>query len=80
GQQVRLDAVASVTASFAERSSMAYLDGTPVVAVEIKRSNGFSASSVAADVDAAMKPFAAKHPNVQIEEAYSTLGPIIDKY
>ncbi|NEH61830.1 efflux RND transporter permease subunit [Rhizobium ruizarguesonis] len=80
GQQVRLDDVASVTDSFAERSSMAYLDGKPVVAVEIKRSNGFSDSSVAADVDAAMKQFAAKHSNVQIEEAYSTLGPIIDNY
>ncbi|NEJ91979.1 efflux RND transporter permease subunit [Rhizobium ruizarguesonis] len=80
GQQVRLDDVASVTDSFAERSSMAYLDGKPVVAVEIKRSNGFSDSSVAADVDAAMKQFAAKHSNVQIEEAYSTIGPIIDNY
>ncbi|TAU93794.1 efflux RND transporter permease subunit (plasmid) [Rhizobium ruizarguesonis] len=80
GQQVRLDDVASVTDSFAERSSMAYLDGKPVVAVEIKRSNGFSDSSVAADVDEAMKQFAAKHSNVQIEEAYSTIGPIIDNY
>ncbi|CAN7749424.1 efflux RND transporter permease subunit [Rhizobium leguminosarum] len=80
GRQVRLDDVASVTDSFAERSSMAYLDGKPVVAVEIKRSNGFSDSSVADDVDEAMKQFAAKHPNVQIEEAYSTLGPIIDNY
>ncbi|MGO8598526.1 efflux RND transporter permease subunit [Rhizobium ruizarguesonis] len=79
GQQVRLDDVASVTDSFAERSSMAYLDGKPVVAVEIKRSNGFSDSSVAADVDEA-KQFATKHSNVQIEEAYSTLGPIIDNY
>ncbi|MGO7163114.1 efflux RND transporter permease subunit, partial [Rhizobium johnstonii] len=30
GQQVRLDDVASITDSFAERSSMAYLDGKPV--------------------------------------------------
>ncbi|QND18691.1 efflux RND transporter permease subunit (plasmid) [Rhizobium leguminosarum bv. trifolii] len=80
GQQVRLDDVASVTDSFAERSSMAYLDGKPMVAVEIKRSNGFSDSGVADDVDKAMKQFAAKHSNVQIEEAYSTLGPIIDNY
>ncbi|MGR9397153.1 efflux RND transporter permease subunit (plasmid) [Rhizobium leguminosarum] len=80
GQQVRLDDVASVTDSFAERSSMAYLDGKPVVAVEIKRSNGFSDSGVADDVDKAMKEFAAKHSNVQIEEAYSTIGPIIDNY
>ncbi|MBX4870048.1 efflux RND transporter permease subunit [Rhizobium bangladeshense] len=80
GQQVRLDDVASVTDSFAERSSMAHLDGKPVIAVEIKRSNGFSDSGVAGDVDTAMKQFAAKHSNVQIDEAYSTTGPIIDNY
>ncbi|TAU44090.1 efflux RND transporter permease subunit (plasmid) [Rhizobium leguminosarum] len=80
GQQVRLDDVASVTDSFAERSSMAYLDGKPVVAVEIKRSNGFSDSGVADDVDKAMKQFAAAHSNVEIKEAYSTIGPIIDNY
>ncbi|SCW88980.1 Multidrug efflux pump subunit AcrB [Rhizobium mongolense subsp. loessense] len=80
GQQVRLDDIASVTDSFADRSSMAYLDGKPVVAVEIKRSNGFSDSGVASDVDKAMKQFAAAHPNAQIDEAYSTVGPIIDNY
>ncbi|RFB81926.1 RND transporter [Rhizobium leguminosarum bv. trifolii] len=80
GQQIRLDDVASVTDSFAERSSMAYLDGKPVIAVEIKRSNGFSDSGVAAAVDQAVKAFAAKHSNAQIDEAYSTIGPIIGNY
>ncbi|OHV19160.1 efflux RND transporter permease subunit [Rhizobium sp. RMa-01] len=80
GQQVRLDDVASITDSFAERSSMAYLDGKPVIAVEIKRSNGFSDSGVAAAVDQAIKAFAAKHSNAQIDEAYSTIGPIIGNY
>ena len=80
GQQVRLDDVASITDSFAERSSMAYLDGKPVIAVEIKRSNGFSDSGVAADVDKAIREFAAKHSNVEIDEAYSTIGPIIGNY
>ncbi|EJC71599.1 cation/multidrug efflux pump [Rhizobium leguminosarum bv. viciae WSM1455] len=80
GQQLRLDDVASVTDSFAERSSMAYLDGKPVIAVEINRSNGFSDSGVADDVDKAIKQFASKHSNVQIEDAYSTIGPIIENY
>ncbi|MBX4924346.1 efflux RND transporter permease subunit [Rhizobium binae] len=80
GQQIRLDDIAIVTDSFAERSSMAYLDGRPVIAVEIKRSNGFSDSGVAENVDTAIKQFAAKHSNVQIEDAYSTIGPIIENY
>ncbi|MQB44978.1 efflux RND transporter permease subunit [Rhizobium sp. ICMP 5592] len=80
GQQVRLDDVASVKDSFASRTSMAYLDGKSVVAVEIKRSKGFSDSGVAAGIDTAMKKFAAAHSNVQIDEAYSTIGPIMDNY
>lgn len=80
GQQVRLDDIASVTDSFADRSSLAYLDGQPVTAVEIKRSNGFSDTGVAADVEKAMKHFAAAHPDVEIVEAYSTVGPILDNY
>ena len=80
GQQVRLDDVASVTDSFADRSSMAYLDGKPAIAVEIKRSNGFSDSTVAADVGTAISKFTAAHAYVRIDEAYSTIGPIIDNY
>ncbi len=77
---MRLDDIASVTDSFADRSSLAYLDGQPVMAVEVKRSNGFSDTGVAADVEKAMQQFAAAHPDVQIDEAYSTVGPILDNY
>ncbi|ACP23073.1 putative ACR/RND family transmembrane transporter (plasmid) [Sinorhizobium fredii NGR234] len=80
GQQVRLDDIASVTDSFADRSSLAYLDGQPVTAVEVKRSNGFSDTGVAAEVEKAMQQFAAAHPDVEIDEAYSTVGPILDNY
>ncbi|WP_349961996.1 efflux RND transporter permease subunit [Rhizobium sp. ZPR3] len=80
GQAARLDDIASVGDSFASRTSMAYLDGKPVVAVEIKRSKGFSDSGVAAAVDMAMKKFAAAHSNVQIDQAYSTIGPIMENY
>ncbi|WOS64228.1 efflux RND transporter permease subunit [Sinorhizobium fredii] len=80
GQQVRLDDIASVTDSFADRSSLAYLDGQPVTAVEVKRSNGFSDTGVSADVGKAMQEFAAAHPDVEIDEAYSTVGPILDNY
>lgn len=80
GRQIRLDEVASVTDSFAKWTSFAWLDGEPVIAVEIKRSNGFSDTGVAADVVAAIERFAADHPDVRIEEAYSTVGPIIGNY
>ncbi|MDQ0512092.1 efflux RND transporter permease subunit [Ancylobacter amanitiformis] len=80
GTLVRLDEIGNVTDSFSDRSSLAYLKGQPVVGVEIKRSNGFSDTGVAADLRAAMLTFAADNPDVEIIEAYSTVGPIIENY
>ncbi len=80
GKSVRLDQVAKVSDSFADRSSLAYLDGKPIIAVQVKRSNGFSDTGVYAALQAAMKQFAAENPDVQITEAYSTVGPIIENY
>jgi multidrug efflux pump subunit AcrB len=80
GTKVRLDEIGEVTDSFSERSSLAYLDGQPVIGVQVKRSNGFSDTGVAADIEAAVKEFAAANPDVEFTEAYSTVGPIIDNY
>jgi multidrug efflux pump subunit AcrB len=80
GHLVHLDEIGTVTDSFAERSSLAYLDGQPVIGVQVKRSNGFSDTGVAADIQAEVKAFAAANPDVEIVEAYSTVGPIIDNY
>lgn len=80
GQLLRLDEIGTVTDSFADRSSIAYLDGKPAIALEIKRSNGFSDTDVASAVQAAMQTFAAANPDVEITEAYSTIGPIIENY
>ncbi|MBX5090496.1 efflux RND transporter permease subunit [Rhizobium lentis] len=80
GALVRLDEIGTVTDSFADRSSIAYLDGKPVIAVEIKRSNGFSDTAVAAAIETTVKDFAEANPNVEIVTAYNTVGPIIENY
>ncbi|MCQ4630425.1 efflux RND transporter permease subunit [Shinella sp. CPCC 100929] len=80
GELVRLDEIGSVTDSFADRSSIAYLDGEAVIAVQVKRSNGFSDTGVAAAIETAMKDFSAANPDVEIVEAYSTIGPIVENY
>ncbi|MBB4351719.1 multidrug efflux pump subunit AcrB [Rhizobium cellulosilyticum] len=80
GNQIGLDEVGTITDSHARPTSLAFLDGKPVTAVEIKRSNGFSDTGVAKDVATKMKEFATAHPEVTIEEAYSTVGPVIDNY
>ncbi|WP_457588805.1 efflux RND transporter permease subunit [Ensifer canadensis] len=80
GDLVRLDEIGTVTDSFADRSSIAYLDGAPAIAVQVKRSNGFSDTGVAADIQTAMQAFAGAHPDIEIIEAYSTVGPIVENY
>jgi multidrug efflux pump subunit AcrB len=80
GALARLAEIGTVTDSFADRSSIAYLDGEPVIAVEVKRSNGFSDTGVAAAIEASMQDFAAANPDVEIVEAYSTVGPIVENY
>ncbi|TGQ04852.1 MULTISPECIES: efflux RND transporter permease subunit [unclassified Mesorhizobium] len=80
GSLVRLDEIGTVMDGFAERSSMAYLDGKPGIAVQVKRSNGFSDTGVASAIQAAVENFAAANPDVEIAEAYNTIGPIIENY
>ncbi|MBO9100899.1 MULTISPECIES: efflux RND transporter permease subunit [unclassified Rhizobium] len=80
GQSVRLDELGKVTDSFAERSSLAYLNGDRVIAVQIKRSNGFSDTAVAEDIQKEMKAFASQHPEVEIVDAYTTVNPVIENY
>ncbi len=80
GELVRLDEIGTVTDGFAERSSIAYLDGAPAIAVQVKRSNGFSDTGVATAVETAMRNFAAVNPDVEIVQAYSTVGPIVENY
>jgi Cation/multidrug efflux pump len=80
GQSVRLDEIATITDGFSGRASFAYLDGEPVIGVEIIRATGFSDIDVTEDVRAAMKAFAAANPHVEIREAYSTIGPTIENY
>ena len=80
GAVMRLEEIATVSDSFADRTSMAYVDGERVVAVQVKRSNGFSDLGVAAGLEDAVKNFAAAYPEIEIVKAYSTTGPIEDNY
>ena len=66
GLSVRLAQIAKVTDSFAERSTLAFLDGKAVMGFKINRSKGFSDVAVAEAVRAAMPAFQAAHPQVKI--------------
>ena len=80
GLSVRLDQVATVSDTIADRSSLAYFDGKPAIAVQIKRSNGFSDVGVANDLRSAMQAFQVANPDVKLAEAYNTVAPIEENY
>lgn len=80
GRHVKLDQVATVTDTFAERSTYASLDGKSVIGFEITRTKGTSEVTVAKAVRAAIVQFSALHPQVHITEAFNTVKPVEDNY
>lgn len=80
GRYVRLDQIARITDSHAERTTLAFRDGKPVIGFQITRSKGFSDVQVAKDVRAAVQRFTAQHPGVRIVEASNSVEPIQDNY
>ncbi|MEN6487537.1 MAG: efflux RND transporter permease subunit [Smithella sp.] len=80
GRRVELDQIAKVSDTYAERSTLAYVDGRQVIGFQITRSKGFSDVGVADSVRTAMKTFSAVHPDVRITEVSNTVEPIKDNY
>jgi multidrug efflux pump subunit AcrB len=80
GSWVRLDELGTVSDTYADLSSLAYLNGKPVIAAQIKRLTGYSDLAVTEDVRSAMAAFALNHPQVAITEAYNTILPTEQNY
>jgi multidrug efflux pump subunit AcrB len=80
GRHVRLDEVATVTDTIAERRSAALLDGEQVVGFEISRSRGASEVSVAQGVRARLRELKAEHPDIAITEAFNFVEPVESSY
>jgi multidrug efflux pump subunit AcrB len=80
GRYVRLDQVAHVSDAHAERSTLAFRDGKPVIGFQVTRSRGYSDVGVANDVRTATARFSQAHPEVKIAEASDTVTPIEDNY
>jgi multidrug efflux pump subunit AcrB len=80
GRRVRLDQVASITDTVAERRSIALLDGKPVVGFEITRSLGAGEVDVADDVTRALDRLQADHPDLTIVRAFNNVDPVQDNF
>jgi multidrug efflux pump subunit AcrB len=80
GRRVRLDQVATVADTVAERRSAALLNGQPVVGFEITRSRGASELEVDAAVTRVLGALRTAHPDVRFEQAFNMVDPVVDNY
>ncbi len=80
GRRVRLNQVAMVSDSIAERRSAALHNGKPVVGFEIMRSLGASEVTVAKGVESALAEFKNKHPQIVTEKVFNTVDHIYQTY
>nr|MBL8456202.1 efflux RND transporter permease subunit [Zoogloeaceae bacterium] len=80
GRRVRLDQVATVSDTVAERRSAALLDGKPVVGFEITRSRGAGEVEVADNVRTRLAMLQAEHPDIAITEAFNFVDPVQENF
>lgn len=80
GRNIRVDQVATVRDTVAERSGYALLEDRPVVAFQITRTKGASEVTVGRAVRVAVAKLQARHPQVKLEEAYDNVAPVEDNY
>lgn len=80
GRRIRLDQVAKVSDTVAERRSAALLNGKPVVGFEITRSKGASETAVADGVRAELEKLKAEYPDITVTEAFNFVDPVVENY
>mgnify|MGYP003615475035 FL=1 len=80
GRRVRLDQIARVSDTVAERLSAALLDGRPVVGFEITRSKGTGEIEVAEGVRAQIERLRAEHPEITFTESFNFVDPVQEGY
>ena len=80
GRRIRLDQVASVSDTIAERRTAAFLNGQPVVGFEIVRSRGASEVDVMAGVRAQIGKLLDRHPDIRVDEAFNFVDPVVENY
>jgi multidrug efflux pump subunit AcrB len=80
GRHVRLDQVASVTDTVAERRSSAAINGQPAVAFEISRTKGAGETEVAAGVRKKLELLKTNHPEIEVTEAFNFVDPVQENF
>jgi multidrug efflux pump subunit AcrB len=76
GRHIRLDQVATVSDTIAERRSAALLNGRDVVGFEISRTRGYGEVDVAQGVTVVLEKLRSEHPDIEITEAFNFVDPV----
>ena len=80
GHHIRLDQVANVIDTIAERRSLASQDGKTVVGFEVFRTKGASELDVAKGTQAAIAELQAAHRNIVFKEAINNAKPVEENF
>jgi len=80
GRRIRLDQIATIEDTIAERRSIAQLDGKPVVGFEITRSRGAGETEVAAAVRDALAKLKLENPGLVLTNAYDMAAPVQEEF
>jgi len=80
GRRVRLDQVAHVSDTVAERRSAALHDGVDVVGFEVVRSLGSGDVAVADGVEKALDLLKLAHPEITVDRVFNTVDQVYETY
>ncbi|PZU52294.1 MAG: RND transporter [Thauera sp.] len=80
GRRVRLEQIATIRDTVAERRSVALLDGREVVGFEVTRSRGASEIEVGRGVQAAIESLRTEHPDMTVTEAFNFVKPVQEEF
>ncbi|MCF5707188.1 MMPL family transporter [Pseudomonas syringae] len=80
GRAFKLNQLASIRDYHAERQSLAFLNGRPIMGIQVIRSLGFSDVDMAVAIRAAVASFAASHPDVSLMEISDSSASVQENY
>ncbi len=80
GRRIRLDQVADVSDTIAERRSAALLDGKQVIGFEIVRSLGAGDVAVAQGVDETLAELKKIRPEITVKKVFNTVDQVYETY
>jgi multidrug efflux pump subunit AcrB len=80
GREVRLDELAAVHDTTADRTQMALLDGNPVVGFRVFRAKGFDEVRIAQGVEQALERLQASDSSLRIKPVSGTVAYTLEQY